>query len=182
MNTRDDLPFFLNDRGLVGAGVEVGVFRGGFSAHILDKWHGHTLYSVDPWLHQSSAKLDASNADQIEQEMFYNTCRERLREFKLRSCIIRKTSVDAAVTIADNILDFVYLDARHDYRSVMEDLRVWWPKIKKGGVFSGHDYKNSFVRNNLVEVKRAVDNFAFEYGLTINTTTEDNLPTWYIIK
>lgn len=181
MKTRDELPFFLNAHGLTGAGVEVGVHRGGFSAHILSKWDGHTLYSVDPWLHQADVRLDVSNADQLEQNENFALCRERLREFKLRSCIIRKTSVDAAKIVSDE-LDFVYLDARHDYRSVMEDLKTWWPKIKGGGMLAGHDYKNSFVRKNLVEVKRAVDNFAFELGLTVNVTTDDNLPTWYVFK
>ena len=90
-------------------------------------------------------------------------------------------SVDAAKTFADKSLDFVYLDARHDYRSVDEDLRTWWPKMKPNGMFAGHDYKDSFVRNNLVEVKRAVDNFAYEFGLKVNSTSDDNLPSWYII-
>lgn len=181
MKTRKDFPKFLNDRGLVGTGVEVGVFRGGFSKHILKHWDGTLLYSVDPWIHQFDAKLDVSNADQLEQNEHFNVCREALREFKMRSCIVRKTSVDAANVIVDT-LDFVYLDARHDYRSVWSDLQVWWPKVRLGGVLAGHDYKNSFVRKNLVEVKRAVDNFFIVEDREVLTTTDDNLPSWVVFK
>jgi hypothetical protein len=180
MKSRKDLPILLNTLGLIGSGVEVGVCRGSFSRTILEKWKGHTLYSVDPWIHQSVA-MDVSDESQVNQDDNLRACREALRPFKLRSCIIRKTSTDAAKIMFDSF-DFVYIDARHDYRSVTQDLKTWWPKIKKGGLLSGHDYKNSCVRKNLVEVKRAVDNFAFEFGLKVNSTTEDNLPSWYIFK
>lgn len=183
MKSRDNLPQFLNERHLFGVGAEVGVFRGGFSAYLLEHWHGRLLHSVDPWTEQVKAKLDVSNVAQIDHNINLMICKERLRGFGNRSNIMRMFSVEAAKKFGDTDLDFVYLDARHDYRSVDEDLRAWWPKVKRGGILSGHDYKNSFVRNNLVEVKRAVDNFCFEHGLGLpKTTTEDNLPSWYIIK
>ena len=129
-----------------------------------------------------NVKLDVSNVVQSEHDTNFNICRERLKPFKSRSKIWRDYSVNAALSFTDLSLDFVYLDARHDYRSVAMDVRVWWPKVKRGGILAGHDYKNSFVRKNLVEVKTAVDNFALEYGLEVLSTTEDNLPSWYIIK
>ena len=180
MKSRDDMPQYLNDRHLFGVGVEVGVCRGSFSEYLLEKWHGRLLHSVDPWLEQSDVKMDVSNVVQFEHNINYRICKEKLRGFGPRSNILQMFSVDASKKFADKSLDFVYLDARHDYRSVDADLRAWWPKVKIGGVFSGHDYKNSFVRGNLVEVKRAVDNFALEFGLKVESTTEDNLPSWYI--
>jgi Methyltransferase domain len=32
------------------------------------------------------------------------------------------------------------LDANHSYESVKEDIEAWFPKVKKGGLFAGHDY------------------------------------------
>lgn len=32
------------------------------------------------------------------------------------------------------------MDARHDFKGVQEDLLAWWPKLKPGGIFGGHDY------------------------------------------
>lgn len=61
--------------------------------------------------------------------------------------------------------DFIFLDARHDYDSVWEDLVRWWPVLKVGGVFAGHDYENE--RSDDVGVKRAVDEFAWALGLQV---------------
>lgn len=40
----------------------------------------------------------------------------------------------------DESLDFVFIDAGHSYEDVSLDLKLWYPKVKKGGVFAGHDY------------------------------------------
>jgi hypothetical protein len=49
-------------------------------------------------------------------------------------------STRAAQSFPDNFFDFIFLDAAHDHASVQEDLRAWWPKLKVGGLFAGHDY------------------------------------------
>lgn len=54
--------------------------------------------------------------------------------------IIRKPSTEAAKDYADNSLDFVFIDADHEYESVVEDINAWHPKVKIGGVLAGHDY------------------------------------------
>lgn len=52
---------------------------------------------------------------------------------------IRCDSAKAADFYADESLDFVYIDADHNYEPFKKDLEVWYPKVKKGGVFAGHD-------------------------------------------
>jgi hypothetical protein len=42
--------------------------------------------------------------------------------------------------IKNESLDFVYIDANHKYDAVKKDLELWYPKVRKGGVFAGHDY------------------------------------------
>jgi hypothetical protein len=37
-------------------------------------------------------------------------------------------------------LDFVYLDANHNLENITRDIRLWWPKVKPGAIFGGHDY------------------------------------------
>ena len=49
-------------------------------------------------------------------------------------------------------LDFVYIDASHDYKSVQADINAWYPKVKPGGYIGGHDY-----RSNCPGVWRAVN-------------------------
>jgi len=179
--SRDDLPALLNRLDLIGFGAEVGVYDGAFSWYILREWKGARLYSVDPWQFQSNVKLDLSNVNQKEHDEAYASCCATLTEYGQRSKILREFSVNAAAKFQDGFLDFVYIDARHDYRSVTADLNAWYPKVKVGGIIAGHDYKDSFIRKNLVEVKRAADNFFFMKE-RVWVTTDDNLPSFYVIK
>ena len=132
--TRKDIPSVLNERGLIGRAVEVGVHQGKFSSEILKVWRGKCLCSIDPWIFQPEVKLDKSNVSNEEHNDCYKICVEALKPFGNRSVIIRDFSIEASRNFEDSSLDFVYLDARHDYRSVMSDLRAWWPKVKVNGL------------------------------------------------
>jgi len=66
-----------------------------------------------------------------------------------------KNSVEASTEFEDTSLDFVYIDAGHDFLDVRRDCEVWYPKVKVGGVICGHDYMPSIGD----DVRRAVDGF-----------------------
>lgn len=57
------------------------------------------------------------------------------------------TSVEAAGIFTPKVIDFLFLDASHDYQSVRDDIHAWRPKIKPGGVMAGHDWWNKGVRH-----------------------------------
>jgi hypothetical protein len=40
----------------------------------------------------------------------------------------------------DGHFDCIYVDARHDFKGVYENLQVWWPKLRVGGIIAGHGY------------------------------------------
>lgn len=65
---------------------------------------------------------------------------------------VKARSVDAAARFADGSLGFVFIDAAHDYESVIADLEAWAPKVRSGGTLAGDDY-------SLPGVKRACDEF-----------------------
>lgn len=58
----------------------------------------------------------------------------------------RMPSVEAAASYQDGSLDFVFIDACHEFDAVVEDIRAWRPKMKQGGVMAGDDYSRSSVR------------------------------------
>ena len=181
---RTDIPALLNDLGLKGKGVEIGVQQGEFSATILEGWRGALLLSIDPWMEAAADEyIDISNVPQSKQEVFFATTRSRLAPFGRRSEIWRMTGDEAAERIEDGSLDFVYIDARHDYNSVKSDLRAWLPKIAPGGVISGHDYLDGDRPEGLFGVRSAVDEFFAEHGLPVGTTTNDpsNFPSWLVV-
>lgn len=37
-------------------------------------------------------------------------------------------------------VDFVFIDASHEYKHTVKDIESWLPKMKNGGILSGHDY------------------------------------------
>jgi len=54
--------------------------------------------------------------------------------------VIKNYSVNASKLFENESLDFIFIDANHEYKFVMEDLNAWFPKLKKGGIIAGHDY------------------------------------------
>lgn len=67
--------------------------------------------------------------------------------------LIISDSVSASKLLPDASLEWVHLDARHDYASVKADIDAWLPKVKTGGWLSGDDYD----RDKWPEVVSAVD-------------------------
>ena len=74
----------------------------------------------------------------------HNAYYDDMREFSIkhpdRTDIIKDYTTEAAKTVYDGSLDFVYIDGDHSYDSCKEDINMWLPKIKQGGIIAGHDY------------------------------------------
>ena len=99
-----------------------------------------------------------------------------------RAWIIKGDSVSVAKNLVDH--DFVYIDAAHDYASVMADLEAWWPVVKKGGMMGGHDYEDKPDDGfwGPIEVKQAVDEWAKAKKLDVHVVEPDSCPSWWVKK
>ena len=64
----------------------------------------------------------------------------RLKPFWQQVHLIQQDTITAARLFDDQSLDFIFVDARHDFCAVLQDLTTYWPKLKPGGIFAGHDY------------------------------------------
>ena len=128
----------------IGAGVEVGVFDGGTSYFLLCSFPNLRLLSVDPYL--SYHEYDQKRMAAAEATAF-----SRLDQFGQRSIRIKKTSVEAAAVLPDGSFDFVFIDADHTYEAVVSDIRAWYSKVRKGGLFSGHDFRWPGVKQAVLE-------------------------------
>ncbi len=175
MDSRDSFPSVLNQLGLLGEGVEVGVQHGLYSEHILRQWEGRLLYSVDPWVRfPPDQYLDIANVPQERQTDYYRETIRRLRSFGGRSKIIRLTSAEAVSLFADGSLDFCYLDANHRYEAVAADIAMWFPKVRPGGLLGGHDYiPDGLNACGLFGVQRAVHAFLESHGLELMVSGEE---------
>ena len=78
---------------------------------------------------------------------------------KDRRYVLREPSPSAAARFADASLDFAFIDGNHVYEQVCADIRGWWPKIRQGGLLTGHDYGVYGDSKGEWGVQRAVDEF-----------------------
>lgn len=129
--------------------VEVGSWKGKSIAfmgvEIVNSGKKISCYAVDTWLGSQEHNSDSY----IKDGSLYDLFIENISPLKDVITPIRKPSVDAANQFSDGSLDIVYIDANHEYQEVKKDIAVWLPKIKKGGIISGHDY--SFPWNGVIQ-------------------------------
>lgn len=193
MRDRKELIKYYKKKGI---GVEVGVLFGQFSKEILELWDGK-LYMVDIWNDINFGYIDNNNHINYENNLPILKTLENLRGLEDRGIMIRATSKEASLLFQNNSLDFVHIDANHSYESTKEDIELWYPKIKDGGIFSIHDYilypsyaesqyekngKDKLYMNSLFGVNKAVDEFCFKNKISKNLTTNESFATFYCYK
>lgn len=138
INYRNELWKLLPENATI---VECGSAEGYFSADILRWPNCGQLILVDTWARIPGQSGDGSSPQEWHDKN-YNAAMQRIDFAKEKVKILRGLTWDMAAQVADESLDLLYLDACHTYECVMEDLNKWFPKVKKGGIIAGHDYKN----------------------------------------
>lgn len=167
MKDRTDLLNLVNELDCK-CGVELGVANGPYSDDIL-RITQIKLFSIDRW-------SDHHGEDEYQYVI------ERLKQYGDRSVIIRATFEDALSQFDDSSLDFVYIDGyAHNAQEGGKTLTDWWPKLRSGGIFSGHDYD----KRQWLENKKAVDKFITIHKLQLHVTKDtqrDVFRSWFTIK
>ena len=156
--------------------VEVGTARGNNLINITKAFPGseYKFYAIDPYLPYPGYDSDSNSIPETIQQNYkyakkYLFCDNRVEH-------IKDFSVEAAKMFDKESVDLIFIDANHKYDFVKEDLEFWFPILKKGGVFSGHDYSERLFRS---AVKNAVDEFCEERGY--KPIIHDDV-MWQIIK
>jgi len=102
--------------------AEVGVSRGFTAREVIAKCKQlERYYMIDP---------DPNEVFEYENVF---------RGYK-HALFLRLKSIQAVKCIEDEELDLVFIDADHGYENVTEDIKLWLPKVRKGGILYGHDY------------------------------------------
>jgi len=178
MKDRIALAEYFRDLGFT-KGAEIGVASGYYSAILCQKNPKLKLYCIDPWLKYYDYKDFANPKTFISME---DKAKKLLSKYN--TTIIKKFSIDAVKDFKDGELDFVFIDGNHSYKYVKEDIEIWTPKVRKGGIVSGHDYYKTKAGN--VGVIQAVDEYVKEHGYTLKLTRwahgvpkDDRQPSWF---
>ncbi len=147
----------------VKTGAEIGVLYGGLSEKICEKNLGiETFYLIDPF-------CEKFYGDEILAECMFAKLRKRMKLYK-NAYLLRDFSASAASKIKDESLDFVFIDASHEYEDVKQDILIWAPKVKKGGLVMGDDY-----HINTPGVIKAVNEFTSYCNVSCGRI-------WWIVK
>ena len=129
--------------------VEVGSWKGRSAAFMGVEIHNSGLNikfdCVDTW--EGSIEHQSMNLSSLYDEFLDN-----IKPVANYINPIGTTSLEASKLYQDGSLDFVFIDASHEYEDVLDDIKAWLPKIKEGGILAGHDY-------GFGDVNKAVNEF-----------------------
>lgn len=110
--------------------VELGSFTGQWANGLLENCDVKRLFCIDHWI----------------QGPKWTKWMEKMRKHESKVVPIPGFSIEVASRFF-HIIDLLYIDANH--RRVLEDLKVWWPHVKMGGVVLLHDWNLGGVRNSI---------------------------------
>ena len=120
--------------------VEVGSWKGRsssfMSVEIINSNKNIKFDCVDTW----NGSIEHTSYDVIKEEKLYDVFLSNIEPVKQVINPIRMSSIEASKLYEDNSLDFVFIDASHEYEDVKADILAWLPKVKVGGILAGHDY------------------------------------------
>lgn len=140
-------------------GLELGISKSDSFMTILDNCSNvSTLYGVDnyqPFYNEHTGQyVSEFEVEMIKAESFN---KHKFSEHSGKVRFLEMSSSEAANQIPDESLDFIFIDADHSFDAVVNDLTMWYPKIKSGGLVAGHDFHTTPV-STAVNVFRSTNN------------------------
>lgn len=163
-----------NRRGLLRHAVEIGTEKAAFATTFLETWKGDQLLCIDPWQNE----LPGYQEMHWDRSPDFHVAMHALARYNWRVHVFRGTSEEAIQKgIIRWPIDFLYVDANHEYPHVSRDIELFWPHVADHGIMAGHDYDTA-----MEGVVRAVNEFAEHLGVNVYLTHEPRFKSWYISK
>jgi len=155
---------------------EAGCAEGLFSKQICE-WGIDRFFMIDNWETIKGQSGDGG-FDNSWHSKNYEEAVARVKPWEEKVSIMKGMTKDMIPIIPDRYLGMIYIDAAHDYDSVLNDLELSYPKVVMGGIISGHDYLG------YPSVNRAVNEFCKKRGLEINVVPDEEpaMASFWCIK
>jgi predicted O-methyltransferase YrrM len=145
MHRREWLAQQINSHSYTRA-AELGVRDGRTYLYLLQHCpHLETLIGVDIWAPSTAHGQGAESYAAWPQEENERVVRAGCTGSQVARLLKMRTSA-AAVLVEDGSLDLVFIDAGHTTEAVREDIQLWRPKLRPGGLLCGDDYHWPSVR------------------------------------
>jgi hypothetical protein len=180
---RKEFPQLINEMGLKGNAIEIGVFQGDFADILIKSTAFRHFYLLDAWKNLPNYDDRANTSDQ-QHESRYQFVQNRFAAHENVE-IVRGLSNELHDEFPNEYFDFIYIDANHSFQGCSSDLQDWWPKLKVGGLFAGHDYVDGRFPEGNFGVKSAVDQFREINNISASlfvTREPHKWRSWYFIK
>jgi hypothetical protein len=146
-------------------GIELGVATGKFSKFLSESGKFSEFWGIDKW-------------DDHHDIQEYHNCVKTLGHVN----ILRATFNECLILFPNNYFDFIYIDGyAHTGQDGGSTLYEWFPKLKVGGVFSGHDYD----REHWKKTYDSVNDFTVCCDLHRHLNViqnEEEFNSWWLIK
>jgi predicted O-methyltransferase YrrM len=145
--------------------VEIGTWKGQSIMYLAERVKELNkkikIYGVDTFK-GCKEHIEADIIDPVLlNDTLYEVYLKNIEPLKEYIITIKGNSHDVYNQFEDESIDFLFIDGSHEYKDVLKDLQLWYPKVKTGGIISGHDY--TWIDGR---VKRAVDQFFLFTGVT----------------
>jgi len=133
--------------------VEIGSWLGQSAIYMADKIKQRKitikLYTIDifddfnPIGIKMVESMPGDNSHWMEiakENKVYETFLENIEPYKDQIISIKGNSQEVYKQFDDESIDVIFFDGDHDKEGFKKDIELWYPKVKYGGIFSGHDY------------------------------------------
>ncbi len=147
--------------------AELGVFEG-FNFNLMIEHNPEVAVGVDMWINDGVvARNDCGYPQERLNSM--HQCVLDMTKDKPFVNIMRMYTHDAVKFFPDEYFDLIYIDADHTYEGCKADIEAWYPKLRKGGFFTGDDYTRYRAKYTgvIFGVVEAVNEFGKKQGLPV---------------
>ena len=134
--------------------VEIGCYDGSTTRKYIDtvkKNNGHVIL-IDTFMGTENdhyTKEDKNNPHSYGAHNIglYQLVKDKFEKYSDMITIIKGYSHEYIPNLPDNC-DIIFIDADHTYKACKKDIELSIPKVKKGGILSGHDCEGFSLANN----------------------------------
>lgn len=131
--------------------LEIGVCRGENIVKFLEECPNIEHFdAVDPYIEydDDNGGMSKDLVDRMRDIAIKN-----FNAFPGKVTLHTMTSKEYSNKVEDDHYDYIFVDGNHSYDYVLEDIQMWYPKLKKGGVFAGHDFYLECVRKAVYDYR-----------------------------
>lgn len=136
-----------------GSILEIGVYQGASILSIEDicKQNNTVIYGIDAW---ELNAVEDKEAFKTKENLVKSreTIEKIIDKYNLWHIKLIKARSEEIADTATFKFDLIFIDGDHDYKSVLQDMELYWSKVESGGIMAGHDFV-------FPDVERAVKTF-----------------------